>query len=265
MKQILALSAIILGCSLPNLHAQTGGPVRVNKAFTFGEKITYKAKYSFSKMNVPVGELVVTIQPNSQEMNGSQCFHITGKGKTFGFYDPVFKIRDNYESFVDVNTLLPLYSSRDVNEGRYSFTETVVFDPAAKTAKTKKRTQTIPDTTMDVLATLYYARIVDFNNAQVGQQYFFCTFIDDSAYRVGMEYVGKETIKTDAGKFRCIKLKPILVKDRIFKTNEEMALWITDDDNHIPVMVESGISVGSVKMELDKYENLKNPLTSKVK
>ena len=263
MKRILLLCSLLFSSFSIHVYSQTIPICASNKAFTFGEKITYKAKYSLY-VDVPVGELKVQIQPNAQEMNGSQCFHITAKAKTFGFYDPFFKIRDNYESFMEISTMKAMYSSRDVNEGRFSFNETVVFDHTANTAKSKKRTQHIPDTTFDVLATLYYARSVDFTNAKPGQQYMFCTFIDDSAYRVGMEYVGKEVIKTEAGKFRCIKLKPLLVKDRIFKSKDGMALWITDDDNHIPVLVESGISVGSVRIELDAYENLRNPVTSKL-
>ncbi len=263
MKQIIRNTILLCMLSINAMHAQIPEVSPLNKAFTFGEKLTFKAKYSLY-VNVPVGELKVQVQATPQDMNGSSCFHLTAKGKTFGFYDPFFKIRDNYESFIDLATMKTMYSSRDVNEGSFSFNETVVFDPKAKTAQTKKRTQKIPDTTMDVLSTLYYARNVDFTNAQPGQQYMFCTFIDDSAYRVGMEYVGKEVIKTDAGKFRCIKLKPLLVKDRIFKSKEDMALWITDDDNHIPILVMSGISVGSIKMELTAYENLKNPLNSKL-
>ena len=40
---------------------------------------------------------------------------------------------------------------------------------------------------------------------------------------------------------------------------------VTDDANHIPVRVESPIVVGSVKIDLMNYENLKSPITALTK
>jgi hypothetical protein len=51
----------------------------------------------------------------------------------------------------------------------------------------------------------------------------------------------------------------------VFKDDEALTLWVTDDDNKMPIMVESDIFVGAIKAELISYENIKNPLTSKIK
>lgn len=73
--------------------------------------------------------------------------------------------------------------------------------------------------------------------------------------------MGRETVKTKYGKFNAIKLKPLLLKGNVFDGGEKMTIWVTDDANHIPVRVESPISVGSVKIDLMHYENLKYPIT----
>jgi hypothetical protein len=151
---------------------------------------------------------------------------------------------------------------RNVQEGKFSFGEFVIFNHSKNIAKSKKRTQTIPKFTQDVLSSIYYARTFDYTNAKVGQAYTLTTFIDDSAYKVGVKYVGKETLETDLGKVKCIKLKPILIVDRLFKSNEDMSLWVTDDENHIPVRIESGISVGKIRADLDTWSGLKNPMTA---
>jgi hypothetical protein len=39
-------------------------------------------------------------------------------------------------------------------------------------------------------------------------------------------------------------------------------VWVSDDANRIPVRVESPISVGSVKVDMMGYRNLRYPLTS---
>jgi len=78
--------------------------------------------------------------------------------------------------------------------------------------------------------------------------------------------MGKETFyNKKVGKFKTIKIKVLTVPSFEFKGGESMTIWVTDDKNHIPVWIESPISVGAIKVRLNKYENLKYPLTSKIK
>ena len=87
-------------------------------------------------------------------------------------------------------------------------------------------------------------------------------FIDDKVYNLYIRYLGKETIKTRYGKFRAIKFKPLLIQGTIFEGGEQMVVWVTDDKNKIPVRIESPISVGSVKVDMMGYHNIRHPLTS---
>lgn len=89
-------------------------------------------------------------------------------------------------------------------------------------------------------------------------------FLDDETYNLYIRYQGKETIKTKYGKFRAIKFKPLLVKGTIFEGGEKMTVWVSDDGNKIPLRVESPISVGSVKVDMMSYRNLRYPLSSLV-
>jgi hypothetical protein len=211
-----------------------------------------------------VGEVTFAIDKNPQVVAGTNCYHMVATGKTYGFYDAFFKVRDKFESFVDVNTQLPLVYLRDVWEGDYKKTEHVLFNQTKNIAKSEKRTQTVPKGTHDILSVIYHARTLNYQNAKKGDKFYMHAFIDDSAYKVGVQYQGKETIKTSKGKFRCMKLKPILIVDRIFKSEEDMTMWVTDDANRIPVRIESGISVGSIRVDLSDYSGLKNPLQAKL-
>jgi hypothetical protein len=234
-----------------------------NGAFSFGEKITYKVRYSLY-VNISVGEVNFEVMGSAEDIGGNQCYHIVGTGKTYRFYDAFFKINDKYESFVETADLLPLVSFRDVNEGGYKFNEAAVFNNKKNTVKTKKSLKKVPPSSMDVLTCIYYSRTFDYDKAVPDQIFYLNAFIDDSVYRVGVKYEGKVTIKTEAGKFRCLKLIPILITDRIFKSKEGMVLYVTDDANHIPVRVESGISVGAIRADLAHYEGLKNEMKSKL-
>jgi len=118
--------------------------------------------------------------------------------------------------------------------------------------------------TQDILSSIYLARTFDLQKAKAGDSFMINTFIDDSTYLVGFRFIGRETVKIKAGSFRCIILKPILIVDRVFKSEEEMTLWVTDDANKIPVKAYSGIKIGAVKAELFNYSGIRNPLKSKI-
>jgi hypothetical protein len=77
-----------------------------------------------------------------------------------------------------------------------------------------------------------------------------------------VRYLGKETIKTRYGKFRTIKFKPLLINGTLFEGGEKMTVWVTDDENHVPVRIESPITVGSVMADMITYRNLRYPLKS---
>jgi hypothetical protein len=63
-------------------------------------------------------------------------------------------------------------------------------------------------------------------------------------------------------KFNAIKFKPLLVKGTLFEGGEKMTVWVSDDANHIPLRIESPIVVGSVKVDMMGYKNLRYPLNS---
>lgn len=89
-------------------------------------------------------------------------------------------------------------------------------------------------------------------------------FLDNEVYNLYIKYLGKETVKTKYGKFNAIKFKPLLVKGTLFEGGEKMTVWVSDDPNHIPLRIESPIVVGSVKVDMMQYRNLRHPLSSMI-
>jgi hypothetical protein len=116
----------------------------------------------------------------------------------------------------------------------------------------------------DVVSAIYYARNINFDKYKAGDRIPFQMFLDNEVYSMYVRYLGKETIKTKYGKFRAIKFKPLLVKGNIFEGGEKMNVWVTDDPNHIPVRIESPIAVGSIKVDMMQYRNIRYPLSSLV-
>jgi hypothetical protein len=154
---------------------------------------------------------------------------------------------------------------RDVNEGGYKKYQNVSFNKTANTAITNDGLFKVPTCVQDVVSAVFYARNIDFTKLRPNDRIAFDMFLDNEVFNMYIRYLGKETIKTKYGKFRAIKFKPLLIKGTIFEGGEQMVVWITDDENHIPVRIESPISVGKVKIDMMSHENLRYPLTSLIR
>ena len=231
-----------------------------NQAFQAGESITYRVYYTLAGVYIAAGE--ATFICALEDLNGKSVYHITGEGKTYSFYDNFFRVRDKYESFIDTSDLQPLKFIRNVNEGSYKKYENISFNKVTNTAITNSGVFKTPDCIQDVLSSMYYARNIDFNKLNPDDKIPFNMFLDNQVYHLYIRFIGKEVIKTKYGKFRAIKFKPLLLKGTIFEGGEKMTVWVSDDANHIPVRVESPISVGSVKVDMMDFKNRRSPLSS---
>jgi hypothetical protein len=257
MKILVTLFIILTGFTLQSGDEFCNGR---NVAFKDGEVVTMRVYYSTLGMFIGAGD--ATFTTSLEKFNGKPVYHCVGEGKTFPFFDNFFKVRDRYETYMDTATMLPVKFIRNVSEGGYKAYNNVTFNRTARTAVTTKGVFQIPGCIQDVISATYYARNINFNNYKAGDKIPFDMFLDDEVYHLYLRYVGKETVKTRYGKFRSIKFKPLLIKGELFTGGEKMNVWISDDPNHLLLRVESPISVGSIKVDMMGYKNLRYPLTS---
>lgn len=269
IKYIIASVALMTGVTaqeLPNFcNAE-------NTAFHTVEKAKYRAYYNLNFIWVPAGDVRFSIQDKT--MNNKPVYHITAEGKTLSSYEWFYKVYDKYETYIDKETLLPYRFVRNVNEGGYRIFNDIEFDQNTKTAKAKfgktadnaeYKEFDLKNCMHDVLSIMYYARNIKFEEYKVGQKIPVSIFLDNEIYNLHVKYLGKETKKIrDLGTFKVIKFSPLLIKGNMFKDVEKMIVYVSDDENHIPLMIESPVSVGSVKIVLKEYDNLRNELTAKV-
>jgi hypothetical protein len=234
-----------------------------NTAFTSGEHITFKVYYNMSLIWVAAG--VASFSITDEMLDGKAVYHIVGDGKTLKSYEWFYKVRDKYETWIDKETMLPLKFYRSVHEGDISFQSVAKFDRTANRIYTDKKIFAAPSCVQDVLSSIFYARNIDYNKYAVGTKIPFSMFLDDQVYHLYIRYLGKEKIKTKYGTFNTIKIKPLLISGTIFKDGDKMTVWVTDDANHIPVRVDSPILIGSIKVDLMSFSNLRSPMKALIK
>ena len=235
-------------------------PNNPNTAFKEGEVLTYRLHYGI----MDAGVAVLEVKPAVMEISGRKVYHIVGNGFSKGTFDWFFKVRDRYETFIDKDALVPWMFVRRVDEGGVKFSQDYVFNHYTKKVDVGGGEKfDVPTGIQDMLSAFYAARNVDFTNAKEGDVFSINSFIDKELWPLKIKFVGKETIETAIGKYSCLKFRPIVQKGRVFKSEEDLNIWITDDKNHVPLRAQAKILIGSVKMDIMAASNLANE-TSKV-
>jgi hypothetical protein len=228
-----------------------------HSAFQVGEKLKYILHYGF----VNAGEAELELKAGERDIQGRKILHAVGTGRSIGAFKAFYKVDDHYESYFDEKGVFPWVFIRRVDEGGYTFSQDYLYMQHRRQVTTQKKvTHDVPAHVQDMISAFYFARTLDLSNAKEGDEFVIDCFMDDEYWPLRMKFVEKETIKLRNGKYRCMKFQPIVQEGRVFKSNDDLNVWITDDPNHIPVLVEAKILVGSIKMELSDYSGLANPI-----
>ena len=232
------------------------------KPYRPGEKASYAVRYGFVNGGIASFEL------KSDTFKGQDVLHSYFIAYTTGVADVLYSMRDIYESYMDTVTDMPLYAIRNVKEGHYkrynpvTFDRTTRKDSAILTSNLTGKHVTTKEI-HDILSCFYSFRknwLAKDYNFKKGDVVTINTWFCDEFYPIKLAYKGKESIRTKAGKIKAIKFNPVTEVGRVFKTNEDVSIWFSDDKNYLPVKVRFDIFVGAFSVELLTYEGLVAPL-----
>ena len=268
MKFILPLLSVTLLCAVPygkDTGAADSAPEMSqdtvyrkieNNAWTFGENLEYRVHYGL----INAGKITLKVENGLRELQQRKAYHVNAEGFSVSGFDWIFKVRDHFETFIDDKAIVPLQFQKRMEEGDYKDTDFAIFSHAKKKVFAKKGTVEVPANVQDVVSAIYYARTLDVKNAKPGQVFPIQVYLDGEVFMLGIKYLGRETINTDVGSIRAIKIQPMVVADRVFSDKDGLMLWVSDDENKVPLRVEAELLVGSLKVDLIKHSGLKHPI-----
>ncbi len=280
----IALLCMCLTVSL--LHAQENSDLKGTScvpvksvsedslAFQHGEKMDFMLHYKWGAVNTDVG--TATVRLDTVTYNGRKAFRCSAFGKTTRMFDLFFKVREDFDSWFTRDGLRPLKFTRDTHEGGYEAKNTYyynwnlaepVINAEVYTSKNGLKVMELPLTpcTFDLPALFYFARNMDFDIIEPGRKYPMTFAIDDEVYNVYFILYGRETIKVKGlGTVKTIKFAAKLLEGEVFKGEEDMLIWVTDDRNRMPVFFEAPLLVGVARGRMTGYEGLKYPFEALV-
>ncbi len=235
-------------------------------AFDVGEYLKFRIHYGI------VNAGYATIEIKEAVRNNKKVFHAVGRGYTTGMSRFFFKVEDRYESYFDKTTGNPYQFIRKIDEGGYTKNQEGWINQATNRILVKdykRKTEknfVIPANTQDILSTFYYLRNhPDVDNLKVGQSIAVDMFFDDETTKFKLKFMGTEDISTKFGTVPTMVFRPLVQSGRVFKEEESLTVWISDDDNKIPVRIKASLAVGSLKADLDSYRGLKHSFKVKAK
>ncbi|MDX1278318.1 DUF3108 domain-containing protein [Oceanihabitans sediminis] len=242
-----------------------------NNAFQAGEKLVFTAAYNMSGVLTELAE--VRMETSEVKTSKATLMRLKCTATTYSKWDNFFKIRDIYESYVNPKTLTPYLYQRDIDEGGHDKFVKYTFNHKTNTVKSliRKKSKNFPSGfwdrnnnvsinpgTKDLVTTLYYIRTLDIHKAAIGSTDTFTVLFDNKETKVSFKLLAKESIQTNIGKKECYKLAINVIGSDVLKGNNDNLIWLTADENKIPVYAKFKIPVGNGELRIKSVTGLKN-------
>ena len=244
--------------------------------FQDGEVLYYRAAYRAKLVpNIEAGE--VTVSTRTDTLCGKEMYRVTGNGRTLPFFRWFFDMDDTYNIWVDKDTGRTQRFESDLKEDKYTFRSHYDYDwDSMKVYTWSQRRQNRPRTktmeltpeSMDAVSLYFNLRSVDLNSFREGEHRNLDMVLEDTIRHLRYRYIGREELRVPKmGYFDTMKFACTIGSSEEFSFTDgtEFFIWITNDENKIPVMLASPVRVGEIRAYIRRYEGLRYPLTSKIK
>lgn len=235
------------------LQAQT-------KTFDVGEWFKFRIHYGL------VNAGYATLEIKEATRSGKKVFHAVGNGYTTGMTKFFFKVTDDYQSFFDKKTGQPYQFLRKIDEGGYTKNQEGFFNQSANNVLVKdykkktEKTISVPENVQDIVSSFYYLRNhPNIDKLKVGESIAIDMFFDDETTKFKLKFMGREVLKTKFGNVNTMIFRPYVQAGRVFKEEESLTVWISDDDNKVPLRIKASLAVGSLKADLEGFKGLQHP------
>ncbi|WP_395077119.1 DUF3108 domain-containing protein [Flavobacterium sp.] len=229
-------------------------------AYGIGEWFKFRIHYGL----VTAGFATLEVKEGVQ--NNKKVFHTIGNGYTTGMTKLFFKVDDDYQSYIDKATSKPYQFIRKINEGGYTKNQEGFFNQDKNTVLVKdyknntENTFPVSENVQDIVSSFYYLRNhPNIDKLKIGESIIIDMFFDGEVVKFRLKYIGRELLSTKFGKVNTMVFRPLVQSGRVFKEEESLTVWISDDDNKMPLRIKASLAVGSLKADLESYKGLKHP------
>lgn len=241
-------------------HDPTSQRFVKNDAFGTGERLEYDISYKF----ITAGTAVFSVGKEIENIQGRPCYPIRFEVASLKSLDFIYRVRDLYKTWIDVDGIFPWKFEQYTREGGFKKDYVATFDQVAHKAITTEGTFDIPPFVHDVVSAFYYVRAYDLKSAKKGEVIGLQNFMDRETHDLTVRVLGKQRVTVHAGVFDCIVVEPSIKEGSPFKFNGRLLMWLSDDDRKVPIKVSTQIPIGNINAELTSYRGTRGAISAKV-
>ena len=212
-----------------------------------------------------------------QTHDGRPVYRVDARGRTLPTYRWFFDLDDRYTVCVDTAAMRPIHFSSDIKEGDYTFWSRYDYDwdryEAATTWQSRRNPEqskriALTDASLDAISLFFRMRSADPDSFRAGESEVLEMVLQDTVRRIRYRFEGREQKKIrNMGKYRTLRFACQLgtTENFSFTDGTEFTIWISDDENKIPLYLESPVRVGSVQAYISGYRGLRYPVSSLIR
>jgi hypothetical protein len=214
------------------------------------EEMEYILRFGFIKGGK------ATLVAQNEKVKGQPTIHYHMRGRTTGIVDKIYEVNDVYESWVDPESFLPVKSVRNVREQNYRFYDEIFYDHLNDSLFSKKSgRKKVPAQVNDLISVFFYIRQNHyFESLLQGEHIQIPVYHGDELFLMELKYIGIKTIETKIGIKECYVVSPKVPKGKLLKGSDDLKIYITKDNNRLPIYAEFELLLGSLKCELNSYK-----------
>ena len=210
-----------------------------------GEELKYSAGFRL----FPAGNAILSLTLDS--LNGKPAFLLATSVKTNSFLDAFYTVRDETLSWLNIMDFSLLKAVKTIREGKYHRNHSIHTIGDSLLIWNKKYF-TITEPVYDPIAFIYFLRSQELS---LEDSFHFLSAGEKKVREVWVNITGIEKIKVPAGNFDCLKVEPVSPDGKpLLKNNGELRVWLSNDDNKLPVKIEMKTNIGTMVMKLKEFK-----------
>ncbi len=260
---ILLLIFVCIAAVFPSVHPSQPRAL-VNLPFGEGEVLVFDVYW----LSLYAGRAVMEVK-GAVNMRGRNAIHIVGIAESSPALSVIYSIRDRIETYLDIESLLPMKSIVIRKERKKDLEKTVIFNRSSLLAtefikkgdgEKIKRYNIKPDV-HDILSSFYFMRAKGISPDSLLS---FSVYAGNKVWEIEVSVVGEERVKTLNGEVDCYMVKPVAKFEGKIQDTGDVIIWVTKDNSMVPMKMRSNIKVkvgparipiGSVTASLTEYRN----------
>ncbi len=225
-------------------------PAPARLPFGVGERLRYHMDFSFVRAGY--SEMSILSVDSSTLV---PSYHFRSRVRSTSTIDWVYKVRDVVEAWFAMDGLYSTRYERNVHEGSYhsvkfcDYNNNTAWVSLSNEYGPKGMSEFEPFS-HNIISGLYWVRC---QPLAAGVDLHLPVHDIEKQYPLKIVVYGREEVEVPAGTFTCWKIEPIVESEGLFKAKGRLWIWLTDDENRLPVLMKSEIPVGTVDGKLATY------------